>query len=614
MSLTPPVIIPYVSLFSLLIYFLTYDLFLNPTLKIFRDFVFFILVFFHLLYVIQNRKKDGPGGNFSIAVSSCISFLAYIVRSYLDVSPKPGFNPESSSIPKLRDFLLFIVILSTLYSLVYQVIETLSERSIGAQSRLSDNKKSLQRETAYNFIILFPILVAINYIAVAKNYNFDLSSFGKFSFSETSRLIIKQIDKKVTVTAFYPRPLEASGKEESWALSAVRMDLAIYLEQLSALNPRIEVKFINADVERELLGEFDQVSNGMIVFRTLNTSTTTGASPYVEEKIFVQNKKDLEDLERKIVQAINNLTLPPKTIYFTSLNGEHYGENYSKIPDGKINKLISTLNFFNYRIKELGFKENWPGEIPSDADMIAIIGPELEFSKEAKEQVLNYVIQKNGKLLITIDPKGKESFSWLLEKSSYDFQKGDLRQVQGRPEIIASGFPEHPISSLFVKKEIGVVFPFSGYFEKKNGRDAIFDSANILETGYNTFLDINQNGQMDGIEQQNNFILSITLIPHNNPEEKKQETGKILIFSGTEWITDRYFLFNLNPTLAGNSFNFLHQKQILDSIVAKKEETPLITLTQNQKLFIWSVGLFGYPLTLVLGLSYYVYSRRRNSR
>ena len=617
MKFSPAIVLPYTSILSLYFYFLTYDMLLNPGLKVARDILFFILVSLHLGYIIVEKEKNHYHGNLNIAVSTMISFFSFVLRNFLDIPPRAGIAQEGGKIPKIRDFLLIIIIISALYSLIYQILTTLSKESIGAQSRLKENKRSLLQNTTYNFLIIFPIIILINFVATAKNYNFDLSSIGKFSYSDISRSIIKQVDKKITVTAFYPRPLEASGKEESWILSAVRMELSIYLEQLSAINPRIEVRFINADVEKELLGEFDQISNGMIVLRTLKTGSSPGGSPYLEEKILVQSKKDLEELERKIVQALNNLTTPSKNIYFTSSNGEHYGENYSKIPDGKINKLIDNLTFFNYQVKELGFKEGWSPVLPDDADLIAIIGPEQEFSEEAKNALLNYVLQKKGKLLITIDPKSKENFQWLLQKTALDFEKGTLRQVQGRPEIIANNFPEHPISSLFLKKELGSVYPGSGYFEKRNSRtEILFKEEIFLESGFSTFLDLNNNDKMDADEKQNNFILGSVLIA-NSPEENSpgadvapSEKGKIIIFSGTEWITDRYYIYNLNPILAGNSFNYLNQKQILNSILPKKEESPLITLTQNQKVFIWSIGLFGYPFSVILGLSMYVISRR----
>ncbi len=613
MNLTPKVIVPFISIFSLYLYFLTFDMILNPSLKIGRDFIFFILISLHPIYVFREKQKSSNSveGNISIGISSLLSFFSFVLRNYLDLPARAGVSLETSMIPRIRDFLLIPIIVLALYSLMYQIFITLSKESISAQSRLGENKRSLLQNTAYNFLLLFPILIIFNYFATAKNYNFDLSSIGKYSFSDTSRSILKQMDKKVSVTAFYPRPLEASGKEESWALSAVRMELAIYLEQLSAINPRIEVKFINADVEKDLLGEFDQVSNGMIVFRTLKTGSFSG-SPYIEEKILVQNKNDLENLERKIVQAFNNLSLPSKTIYFTSSHGERYGEKYSNFPDSKLNKLLSSLTFFNYQIKELGFKELWPSQIPDDADMIAIIGPDVEFSQEAQDAILKYILEKKGKVFIAIQPNSKENFKWLTDRSTLSFEAGKLRQVQGRPEIIANQFPDHPISSLFVKKEIGSVFPNSGYFEQiKSRENLVFKESLILESGFNTYLDLNGNDKLDSDEKQNNFILGAVLTPDPPPDDKSKETGKVILYSGVDWMTDKYIIYNLNPTLASNSFNWIFQKQILDSILPKKEDTPIITLTQNQKVFIWSVGLFGYPLSLILGLSIYVLSKRK---
>jgi hypothetical protein len=139
-----------------------------------------------------------------------------------------------------------------------------------------------------------------------------------------------------------------------------------------------------------------------------------------------------------------------------------------------------------------------------------------------------------------------------------------------------------------------------------------FKEIPILETGFTTFIDTNGNEKLDQDEKQNNFLLGVVLIPENTGEDKSKETGKVIMYSGTDWISDKYIIYNLNPALASNSINWIFQKQIIDSIVPKKEDTPVITLTQNQKLFIWSVGLFGYPLSLILGLSIYVLSKRKS--
>ena len=153
MKFPPSIIIPYVSILSLFLYFLTYDMVLNPSLKLGRDFIFFILISLHLGFLLYERQKKQSSfsENFGIAVSTLISFCSYVLRNYLDLPVRPGMPLESSPIPKIRDFLLIIIILSALYSFIYQILLTLSRESIQAQSRLGENKRSLLQNTAYNF-------------------------------------------------------------------------------------------------------------------------------------------------------------------------------------------------------------------------------------------------------------------------------------------------------------------------------------------------------------------------------------------------------------------------------------------------------------------------------
>ncbi|MDX1959744.1 MAG: Gldg family protein [Leptospiraceae bacterium] len=611
--------IPIFSVVSLYIFFISYDMFLNPTLKIMRDFVFLILVGLDLgnrLYAITKDSEKLKEVSLIGASSTFLSYLAFQLRSYLDVPTAVGVASEVNSIPKVRDFLLVIIVLTAIVSLVYQILQFISAKSIEAQTKIGREKETLFRTTFLNFLYISPLIIAANYFAVQKNYNFDLSSVGKFSYSETSRTIIKSIQKEVKITAFYPRPLEASGKEESFALSAIRTDVAIYLDQLSAINPLIKVQFINADVELDKMGEFPNTSNGTILLRTLKTGNNLSGNPYVEEKVLVQSKKDLEDLEKKIVQGINGVTIPQKKIYFTTLNGEHFGANVSGTPEDGIGKFISSLNFFNYTVTGIGIPEGWPYTIPNDADILAIIGPRSSFTEQSKKLVLEFLLEKKGKLFITIDPSGPEDFSWLLDKAKLEFKNEPLRQTKGRAEIVAGMFSDHPLNSSITRKELGVVFPFSGYLDKKpTAPTEELQQTGILESGTSTFIDSNKNNEKDKDEKENNFALGVILETKSDPDPTKAEEkkGKAILYTGTSWLTDRYYQFNLNSSYAVNSLNWMNQNQLIDKIVSKKEDSPIITLTPNQKLLIWVLGLFGYPLVIAFGLGYYSKSRRSDN-
>ena len=95
-----------------------------------------------------------------------------------------------------------------------------------------------------------------------------------------------------------------------------------------------------------------------------------------------------------------------------------------------------------------------------------------------------------------------------------------------------------------------------------------------------------------------------------NPS-KSENPARIIINSGTSWITNRYVLYNLNSIFALNSINWLNQSPLAEKILSKKEEKEMITISDSQKTIIWSVGLFLYPSLVIILLSAYMLIRKR---
>ncbi|HMV45938.1 MAG TPA: Gldg family protein, partial [Leptospiraceae bacterium] len=418
----------------------------------------------------------------------------------------------------------------------------------------------------------------------------------------------------IKITAFFPRPLESDErtKRESFAIGLIRPEVEIILDQLKSLNSQISVQFINADVEKELMSDFTQVSNGVILIRSLKSNTDVGSNPYMEERVVVQTKKDLEDIERKLVQAVINVATSQKKFYFTTGNGERYGSAFQSLPSEQITRLTSMLSFYNYGIKELGFNEGWPEKIPDDADTLFIIGPTTALSEVARNTIFSY-IEKKGKLFITIDPAGNEDFAWLLEKAGLSIKKENIRQVEGRPQIIANKFQPHPIEELIYNKDLGVFFLANAYFELSPSGNSIFISNTLLESGFTAFADLNKNGKLDKEEKQNSFILGTILVPKEDPANpaKTENPSRIIIYSGTNWITNGFIVDRLNSILAVNSVNWLNQSPLTEKILPKKEEEPVVSISDSQKIVIWSVGLFIYPAIVILSLGFYTISKKR---
>ncbi|MDV6236104.1 Gldg family protein [Leptospira ellisii] len=648
-------IFPWVSLAALFLYFPVRDSILASGTKwVWFGFVFAILVLEPGYRYLRKKNIKEEWNSYISAGLGLAAFGIYHLRIYLEeIALKTSGSHTGSE--RLREILLVLLVLAVLGFLILTLLKELGKDSAGAQSVLKTSKQALVRYFILNLAIVFVVLVVVNYVSVIRNRNFDLSSKGQYSFSPTAVKILKNATKEVDVIAFYPRPLEnsaASDKANSFSLRRIRPDLEIYLDQLKSLGAQYKVRFINADVELDELAEFGQVSNGIVLIRVKKPLSEDGKQ-FAEQRLSIKEKTDLEDFERKLVQAVVNITTEEKNVYFTQSNGERFSPIFQNLPNERVGILSNALGFLNFKVKGLGIAEGWPGRIPENADVLVITGPTVAFSKEAQEAVIDYIERKKGKVFITIDPKGSENFSWLLERAGYEFSKGPLSQIPSQPGVvIAKSFRKHPIEETLTRKEMGSMFPFGGYFvasAQLTPAGKTLDPFPLVESGGESILDKNNNGKQDPGEEKRNVILGMILrsvaknpissnasnlgksdplgtkdsspIPGlgtQTPESPKNETapeskgeGRVLLFSGTSWITDQFISYGTNYELATSSVTWMYQDVSLTSIQPKKEEVNTVSLTDTQKRTVWILGMFVFPGLIAVISSFVLIQRRR---
>ncbi|XDD50097.1 Gldg family protein [Leptospira sp. WS92.C1] len=635
-------IFPWISLTALYLYFPVRDSILTPGTRLFwMGFVLAILILEPAYRYVQKKNIREEWNSYLSAGLGLLTFGIYHLRVYLEELALKSSGSHSGN-ERFREILLVLLVLSALGFLILTLLKELGKDSAGAQSVLKTSKQALVRYFILNLAVVFVILVVINYVSVIRNHNFDLSSKGQYSFGPTAVKILKNVDKEVEVIAFYPRPLEnttSSDKANSFSLRRIRPDLEIYLDQLQSLSPQFKVRFINADVELDDLAEFGQVSNGIILLRVKKPLTLDGKQ-FAEQRVSVKEKNDLEDLERKLVQAIVNITTEEKNVYFTQSNGERYSAIFQNLPNEKVGILSNSLSFLNFKVKGLGIAEGWPGRIPENADVLILAGPTVAFSKEAQTAILDFIEKKKGKVLITIDQKGTENFNWLLEKSGYGFEKSVLSQIPSQPGvIIAKSFRKHPIEETLTRKEMGSMFPFGGFFLPLSSLASggkTLEAFPLMESGGESILDKNNNGKLDTGEEKRNVILGMILKtisksaeaakeskadpnsvtpplvqsdPNGNSDSK--EEGRVVIFSGTSWITDQFISYGTNYELATSSVTWMYQNLSLTSIQPKKEEVSTVSLTDTQKRVVWILGMFIFPGLIAVLSSLALIQKRR---
>ncbi|MCB1157800.1 MAG: Gldg family protein [Leptospiraceae bacterium] len=606
----------YLPLLSLFVYFLVYDYLETKFYKTIWGIVCISSFFTQLLYKTTENKR----AKLFLSGLGFISFFLFILYDYYEVPPRSGLSEELSALSAVRTFILALLTLSTFLFIIFSILLDFALRSVHAQTFQDRDKRSVFIQTFSGFLIILPLLFALNYIAVQRNFHFDPSSQKKHSLSPYGLSVLKKLEVNLKITAFYPRPLESSSsadEKQAFALGAIRPEIQILLEQIRSANPsRIQFEFINAEVETNKLHNYDKISNGMIHIRAIKNEPILDTTLFAEKTLIVSRKEQLDSLEKNLIQAILSVSQEKKKIYFTSDNSERFSIIYSAIPDESIQTLIDNIRYVNYTVENLGVSNSWPEKIPEDADTIAIIGPVQKFSENHRKAIWKYFSEKKGNLFISLDPKGEETFDWILEKANLEFKPSSLMQFSGKPAYIrTNAFGSHPINE-DIPTGATILFPSSGYFEpiKRNGN---LEYTILLKSPIETFLDKNQNLAFDPkTEEKGSKLLGVLL--------KGKDTGSMIIYSGTSWLTDRFYPKTKNPLdisvitnshFVLNNFLWLNGGILSSEIPIRSSKILPVSLKEYQKTFIWIVSLFIFPaFVMLISSSYLIYKKRLSER
>jgi hypothetical protein len=586
---------PFVSSISVFLFFLLDDMIPNQIFK----YTWYLLISIAVCLdgALLVYSKEGKSiSRLMVSGLGIASILFYLLRNILfqyTISGSPSLN---SIIEKSRELILVLIVLSSFGALVLAILARLGDSKIRVSSTLSQKKENLLLSTISGFFTILPILILINYIAYKRNYNFDLSLSNKNSLSNISKDIIKNIQGPIKIYAFYPRPLESDGPENSLALNRVRPDVEIFLDQVKAVNPAISVEFVNADVEIDRVSEIGgSRSNGTILFQKPN-----GLDKSPEQTIFIRTPTDLEELERKSVASLMTIATKSRKFYYPTMNGERFSSVYSMIPNEQITKLKDSLTFMNIILNEWSISNGFPLAIPSDADGIILLGPTTSYPVELQNSVMAFSNLPEKSILIFSDPSSQETFQWVLNPLGYQLKNVRLEQEKNQTVIITNQFPSHPSTESIPEKSVGVVMPNSGGLERINSEESQFEATPILESGDQVFDPKNK-------DKKQNYILGIIGVHKTNP------TTRILFYSSVSFVSDQYIKYNLNPALVSSTISYLFQDTVITDIPPKKNEMNTFTLSDNQKLIVWVLGMFLFP-GLVTIVSYMIATQKKSKK
>ncbi len=454
-------------------------------------------------------------------------------------------------------------------------------------------------------VVLF-ILVAVNYLSTRQNKRWDLTSNKEFSLAEQTVRILKRLDAPVKFLVF----------DQEANFDRFRSRLTEYQYQ----NPsKVNVEYIDVDKKPTVARQYQVTSYGTVVLEYKG-----------------RTERVTSDAEQDLTNGLVKVTTgQQKRVYFLSGHGERDTANSERAGYSTISQALTRDN---YTVDKLVLATQ--PDVPADAALVIIAGPATDLLP-TEVQALSRYLAKGGKLLVLIDPPGKDDAAPLTNLvgllRDWDIQIGNdvVVDVSGAGQLlgtdasvpVAATYPSHPITERFqlltaypLARSVsaiagGVNGRFAQPFVETSQRSwAETDVKELMTTGKVAMdaakgdkagpvdLAVAVSAPVDGAEPQPASNTGETPAP--KPE------SRVAVVGDSDFATNAWLGMSGNRDLFMNAVNWLAQNENLIAIRPRDPQDRRVTLTARQQSGIFWLSLVLIP-ACVFGAGVYTWWRRR---
>lgn len=621
-----------------------------------------------LYLLVTDKNAAGIHKRFFIAyLIVAISLVSYFlttptVKTWLE---DPSGNNDWIKTFQFSFLVLFVILLFV--SILYIFFVELSYRSMRGGHIIDYRRIKYSGRAALIIGLFLSFLFVINYIVYEKNVPWDFTTTGRYTPTDTTVGIIKNLDKELKILSFYP------------PFNDVGHDIRLFLEDLRGLSEHLTIEFYDIDIEPLIAEEYNIRTNGQVVFISGDN----------QESVMIptdrqQARNKLKTMERDFITKILKVTREQRTVYFTYGHGERSYEDGPRDED----LIRSTKRYFeveNYLIKQLGLVEGLHLEVPEDADIVVIIGPQEKFKPEELQSLIQYM-DRGGRILLFMDPEYPDLGldEWLSEynlEMDYNILLNDQVHIVRHPDWqVVNNFTDH-LAVQNLKELSGfdyfTVIPTTGSFQKIDSSlvNLPYSTEFIMRSRSECWREQNGNGMYDpGIEQRNTFNIgaavetNLDYIPENLDQDAQEEAAaedeqlqeeqnaaadqeiemneqnneadevateadeiaegetettttvdqsdrpvaRMIVFADSHCITDFWIGAYINQYILLDSVHWLMEEEELIGLAPPVEDEDYrINLTEGQDSFVFYSSIFGLPI-IVLAVGMIFWYRRQS--
>ncbi len=426
-------------------------------------------------------------------------------------------------------------------------------------------------------IVVIAVLVMVNWLANRYNKSYDTTSNKRFTLSEETRKVVKDLKSDATITYID----KSSNFEQARGM----------LDRYANLSPKIHVKYLDPQKQPTVARPFGA--------RFLGTAYVD-IGPRREEAKSVTE----EGLTGAFLKDLKGV----RKVCFVTGSKEHQLDDTQ---ESGLSRYKTLLERDNYQVDSISLVDKT--EVPKECTVLVVAGAQLDYTPNEVTAIKKYV-ENGGRAMFLVDPPldfGREHIaqneglmnllqSWgVTPVNDLVLEQNPMAQIFGfGPEIpLVSKYESQPIVNDLKGSVTG--FPVSRSLEVKNGDKTTVDKlfSTTDRSIATTKLSTNEVNPDDPANKKGPFVLGAAGTYNTG---KPNNPGRFVVIGSSEFADNAMIGFQANRDLAVNAINWLSSDEDLISIRPKEPEDRRLNVTQRQMSVFMYTDLIAIPLFIIV--------------